>query len=143
MAGRIFRQALAYLGAIASGSLTGLAGMAYLAPPPPNGLRLPFDQVIWGTLTILAAASLPFLLPFLLCRWLATLMGRPGPEASGMVWAAAALIGVITLDAAFGGVLGLTLWSLVWTGVGGLVAGFVYHRLGGFTSTPDTSEALS
>ncbi len=130
MAG-FWTQAVAYVGGMAAGSFVGLTGMAYLAPPPPSGVRLPFSAMISGAATIVAAGVLPFLLPFLLSRWIVTSAGGSGPVASAIIWAIPAFVVILVANAMFPRVLGLTAMSLVWVVIGGAVAGIVYWGLGG------------
>jgi hypothetical protein len=137
MANRFWIQVRAYLGGMAAGAFAGLAGMAWLAPAPLSGVRLGFEEVLLGTLTAVAAGCLPFLLPFLFCYWIATATGVTGVFGSISVWVVSTLVAVFTVDALFGNMMGITMVSVIWMAVGGVISGLVYLYLGGFARTPE------
>ncbi len=137
MANRFWTQVGAYLGGMAAGAFVGLAGMATPAPAPPSGVRLGFEKVLFGTLTAVAAGCLPFLIPFLFCRWIATMTGATGLVGSVLVWVVSTLVAVFVVDALFGNLMGITMTSVIWMAVGGAIAGLFYLSLGGFARTPE------
>lgn len=130
MAG-FWTQVGAYIGAMAAGSFVGLAGMAYLAPAPPSGVRLGFAEVVSGTATLIAVGVLPFLLPFLLSRWIVISAGGSGAMAAALIWMIPAFLVILLANVMFPRVLGLTAISLVWVVVGGAIAGLTYWSIGG------------
>jgi hypothetical protein len=130
MGNRFWTQAGAYLGGMAAGAFAGLAGMAWLAPAPPRGVRLGFEEVLFGAV---AAGCLPFLF----CRWIATITGATGLVGSVLVWVVSTLVAVFVVDALFGNLMGITMTSVIWMAVGGAIAGQVYLSLGGFARTPE------
>jgi hypothetical protein len=134
-------QVGAYVGAMAVGSFAGLTGMAYLAPMPPSGIRLPFSEMITGAATVVAVGVLPFLLPFLLSRWIIISAGGTGPLAAAAIWAIPALLVILLANGMFPRVLGVTGVSIIWIVIGGAVAGLVYWALGGMPSALAAGDA--
>lgn len=140
MAG-FWSQVGAYVGAMAVGSFVGLTGMAYLAPAPPSGVRLPFSEMITGAATVVAVGVLPFLLPFLLARWAIMSTGWTGPVAAALIWAIPALLVILLANVLFPRVLGITGVSILWIVIGGAVAGLVYWALGGMPPSIPAGDA--
>lgn len=140
MAG-VWTQVGAYVGAMAAGSCVGLAGMAWIAPAPPSGVRLAPPEVLSGVATLVAVGVLPFLLPFLLSRWIVTSAGGSGAVASAILWIVPAVLVILLANLLFPRVLGLTAMSLVWVVIGGAIAGLVYWALGGMPAAVIAGDA--
>ncbi len=139
MAG-FWTQVGAYVGAMTAGSFVGLVGMAYLAPAPPSGVRLGFPEVLSGAATLVAVGVLPFLLPFLLSRWIIVSAGGSGAFAAAVIWMVPAVVVILLANVLFPRVLGLTALSMVWVVVGGAVAGLTYASLGGMPAAIAAGE---